>query len=128
MSLKEESEMQSVIIHGAILTTASGRVLKGSNTESVLKAINAECKKTEIIEQARKMATALTKELDTQKNTPNIDYLFSSMTKSNKKQIFNWLLTIAKTINDAESFSPEDTYHLSAHLLMILEEIIDGHC
>ena len=91
-------------------------------------ALRAECKKSEIIKQASEIAAVLTKELETPENSPNIDFLCECMTKSNKKQIFNWALTIAKTIDNPKLFTPEDIYHLSAHLLMILKEIVDDYC
>ena len=128
MSIKNKAVIQFVTINGVTLSTLTGVVTEGSKAESALKAINAECKKSEIIRQARVVASTLTKELGTPGNTPNIDYLCACMVKSNKRPIFNWLLTMAKTIDGSEPFTSEDIYHLSAHLLMILKEILDGHC
>ena len=128
MSIKKRSEIQSVTIFGATLFTLTGFVEKGSKIESALIAIKTEYEKYEVIQKAQVAVSALIHDLATPEHTPNIDYLLSCMKKENKDQVINWLLSIAKTIDESERFSNDDIYHMSAHLLMIIKEIIDGHC
>ncbi len=84
MSIKNEEVIQSVTINGAILTTATGMVTKGSKAESVLKAIKAEVEKREVIERARKMAVILINEYKNPTYTPNINYLASCLVNKNE--------------------------------------------
>ena len=128
MSIKKRSEIQFVTISGINLSPSTGIVEKGSKTESALIAIKTEYEKYKIIQKAQVAVSALINELATPEHTPNIDYLLSCMKKANKDQVINWLLSIAKTIDESVRFSNDDIYHMSAHLLMIIKEIIDGHC
>jgi len=127
MSIKNEAVIQSVTINGAILTTATGMVAKGSKAESALKVINAEAEKMEVIERARKMAVILKHEYENQTYTPNINYLESCLANRNQIVLMNWILGTALSIVRQKIDCQDILYSTSEHLLYMLEDAVNGH-
>lgn len=127
MSIKNEEVIQSVTINGAVLTTATGVVTKGSKAESGLKAIKAEVEKKEVIERARKMAAILINEYENSAYTPNINYLASCLVNKNEIGLMNWLLSISLSIVNPQIDCPNILYDTSKHLFFLLEDFVNGH-
>ena len=127
MSIKNEEVIQSVTISGVTVTTLSGVVKKGSKAELGLKAIKAECEKSEIIERASRIATVLIDEHENLTYTPNIDYLCSCLVNKNMIPIMSWLLSLALSIIRSQVDCKHIIYCTSVSFLNYLEEIVNGH-
>ena len=124
MRFNKEPKLNSITIQGVVVTTPAGGAVEGSKAEFALKTAGSLWQEKQRLNQARKVALSLMKELEIPDNASIVGYLCGGVAKSNEKEITDWILRVtANSIDGSELENPEFIHDLSAHLLNILMEV-----
>lgn len=124
MRFNKESKVNNITILGITVTTPTGMPVEGSKAEFALKAAGSLWQEKQRLEQARKVALILMKELEIPDTATIVGYLCGGTAKTNEKEITDWILRVtANSLDGSELENPEFIKDMSAHLLNILMEV-----